>query len=184
MCNHGNLHSKLLSLDHSQRSLTFLNFDLGLVFFPNIYLPIDKAAKIGFFSKVFSNFAISKMIILLRLSCFITLCYIQRFHTTPRPPYWCSKTIKRQPYWCTKPILREMQAFSFVPVIKTNMAAGHVSWGFSQYKARNNWLVHGHMTSNKETVFRRTSMSGQHLRKRPTFLTSEGNSALFPASAR
>ena len=27
-------------------------------------------------------------------------------------------------------------------------------------------------------------MSGQHLRKRATFLTSEGNSAMLPASAR
>ena len=40
------------------------------------------------------------------------------------------------------------------------------------------------MTSNKQIVSRQTSMSGQHLRKRETFLTSEDNSALLPASAR
>ena len=34
------------------------------------------------------------------------------------------------------------------------------------------------MTSNKQTVFHQTSISGQH------FLTAEGNSALLPASAR
>ena len=40
------------------------------------------------------------------------------------------------------------------------------------------------MTSHKQTVSGQTSMSGQHLRKRATFLTSEGNNALLPASAR
>ena len=28
------------------------------------------------------------------------------------------------------------------------------SWRFSRYSAPNHWLVHGHMTSNNETVFR------------------------------
>ena len=40
------------------------------------------------------------------------------------------------------------------------------------------------MTSNKQSVCRQTSISGQHLQKRAAFLTSEGNSALLPASAR
>ena len=58
------------------------------------------------------------------------------------------------------------------------------SWNFSPYNARVHWLIHGHMTPNKQTVYHQTSMSGQHLQKRTTFLTSEGDSALLPASAR
>ena len=46
------------------------------------------------------------------------------------------------------------------------------------------WLIHGHMTSRKQTVSHHTSMIEQHLQKRATFLTSEGSSALLPASAR
>ena len=46
------------------------------------------------------------------------------------------------------------------------------------------WLIHGHMASNKQTVSCQTSMSGQYLRKWAVFLTSEGNSALLPVSAR
>ena len=47
------------------------------------------------------------------------------------------------------------------------------SWSFSQYNACVHWLIHGHMTSNKQTVSRQTSINGQHLRKRATFLTRE-----------
>ena len=57
------------------------------------------------------------------------------------------------------------------------------SWSFSQYNTHIHWLIHGHMTSNKQTVSRQMSTSGQHLRKRATFFMSEGNSALLPARA-
>ena len=40
------------------------------------------------------------------------------------------------------------------------------------------------MTSDNQTLSCQMSMCGQHLRKRATFSTSEGNSALLPASAR
>ena len=50
--------------------------------------------------------------------------------------------------------------------------------------AQNPLLPTTHMASNKRTVSRQASMSGQHLRKLASFLTSGGNSALLLASAR
>ena len=44
------------------------------------------------------------------------------------------------------------------------------------------WLIHGHMTFNKQTVSCQKYMRRQHLQKWSTFFTSEGNSALLPAS--
>ena len=35
------------------------------------------------------------------------------------------------------------------------------SWRFSRYSAPTHWLVHGHMTSNNETVSRPNAVSGQ-----------------------
>ena len=55
---------------------------------------------------------------------------------------------------------------------------------FSQYNAYVHWLIHGHITFNKQSVSHQMSMRGQHLQKRVTFFMSEGNSALFHASAR
>ena len=31
--------------------------------------------------------------------------WIERFHMTSRPPYWCSKPMKRWPCWCFRPVL-------------------------------------------------------------------------------
>ena len=54
---------------------------------------------------------------------------------------------------------------------------------FSQYNARvHSWLIHGYVASNKQTISRQTCVSGQRLLKRAAFLTSEGNSTLFPLS--
>ena len=36
---------------------------------------------------------------------------VERFHTTSRRPYWCSKTIKRRPCWCTKTTLWQLNSF-------------------------------------------------------------------------
>ena len=36
---------------------------------------------------------------------------LERFHMTPRRPYWCSKTMNRRPCWGPKPILWELNSF-------------------------------------------------------------------------
>ena len=51
------------------------------------------------------------------------------------------------------------------------------SWYFFRFSAPIHWLVHGHMTSNNETVSRQMSWAGNIAKT----MTSSGNSSLLPA---
>ena len=62
------------------------------------------------------------------------------------------------------------------------------SWRFSRYSASFHWLVHGHMTSNNETVSCQMPWAGQHCEsydvKRETVHCYPVNSSLLTAVAR
>ena len=51
---------------------------------------------------------------------------------------------------------KQNSLFPLWPVIKCLLL---YSWSFSRYSASFHWLVHGHMTSNNETVCRETKFT-------------------------
>ena len=55
-----------------------------------------------------------------------------------------------------------VQAIKFVNSVVNSPFETRLCWRFSRYSAPIHWLVHGHMTSNNDTVSPPNALSGQH----------------------
>ena len=80
--------------------------------------------------------------------------------------------LSRGPY-----VLTSSQMFSCPALCSQSLITIVMQLAFSRYSAPSYWLVHGHMTSNNETVHRQMPWAGNIAKT----TTSTGSSALLPA---